>query len=279
MRGLKQRVITAFFFVIIMLGGLFGGRYPFVMLFALINALCLWEFFGLLLKEKTKKRDKIRRYIGLALGMTPFVLIAGIFLEWLDSPERILILVLLLVFPIIFLALIYELYTASENPFHNVAIILLGLVYIGIPFALVEVLAFHGDDFQGTVIFSLLLLTWSNDTGAYLIGSQIGKTPLFPRISPKKTWEGSIGGLLVTILIAVLLHQIYGQLSVGRWIGLAIIVSIFGSFGDLVESMLKRSLGKKDSGSLLPGHGGILDRFDAFIFIMPFATTYLLMIR
>lgn len=279
MRGLKQRIITAFFFVLIMLGGIFGGRYPFLLLFALLNGLCLWEFLGMTLEEHKKKRDKIRKVIGLSLGMTPFAMLAAMNIEWFASQERFLILGLLLIFPIIFLALIYELYTSSERPFMNIALILLGLVYIGIPFSLVVVLGFNGADFQGEVIFSLLLLTWANDTGAYLIGSRIGKTPLFPRISPKKTWEGSAGGLIVTFGIAVILHQIYGMIGIEKWLGLALIVSVFGSFGDLVESMLKRSLGMKDSGNLLPGHGGILDRFDAFIFIMPFATTYLLMIR
>ena len=227
----------------------------------------------------TKKRDQVRRLIGLALGMIPFIMVTAVNLDWLVSPERILILLLLLMFPIIFLGLIYELYSASERPFVNVALIILGMVYIGIPFSLVEVLAFDGNQFQGKVIFSLLLLTWANDTGAYLVGSQLGKTPLFPRISPNKTWEGNLGGLIITLLISVVLHQIYGMMSLDRWIGLGLVVSVFGSFGDLVESMLKRSYGVKDSGQLLPGHGGILDRFDAFIFVIPFATTYLLLIR
>ena len=119
-------------------------------------------------------------------------------------------------------------------------------------------------------------MTWANDTGAYLIGSQIGRTKLFPRISPKKTWEGSAGGVLVTFLAGYLLSRIFSDISLVDWCVLAGIVSIFGSLGDLVESMLKRSLQIKDSGNLLPGHGGFLDRFDAFIFLLPFAAAYLL---
>lgn len=279
MIGLRQRFITAIFFVLLMLGGIFGGRYPFVALFAVINMLCLWEFLSMTLEYRKKKRDKIRKLIGLAFGMIPFALVAAINLQWVSSPERMLIFVLVLLFPALFLALIYELYSAAENPFANVGLIILGMIYIGIPFSLVEILAFHEGDFQGMTIFGILLLTWANDTGAYLIGSQIGKRKLFERISPKKTWEGSIGGMIVTILIALLMHQLYGSISWERWVGLAIIVSVFGTFGDLVESMLKRSSGKKDSGNILPGHGGILDRFDAFIFVIPFATTFLLLFR
>ena len=123
------------------------------------------------------------------------------------------------------------------------------------------------------------MLTWGNDTGAYLIGSVIGKTPLFPRISPKKTWEGSLGGVAVTFIIAWLLSIYTQELTLQTWLVLAGIVSVFGSTGDLIESMLKRSLGVKDSGTIMPGHGGFLDRFDAFMYMIPFAAAYLLWIR
>ncbi|NNE29162.1 MAG: phosphatidate cytidylyltransferase [Saprospiraceae bacterium] len=279
MKGLTKRIATAVIFVLIMMGGLFGGRYPFTILFAVINGLCLWEFLGLTLNQPQKKRDLVRKILGVVLGMAPFLFLAAIHLGWVARPDRLLALSLLLVFPIIFLAFIYELYTRSEKPFSNLGLIILSVIYIGVPFALVNVLAFQENQFQSTIIFSLLLLTWANDTGAYFVGSKLGKTPLFPRISPKKTWEGSLGGLLVSLALAAVLFKVYNQMSLADWLGLSVIISVFGSFGDLVESMLKRSLGKKDSGSLLPGHGGILDRFDGFIFMMPFVTSYLLLIR
>ncbi|TAK40283.1 MAG: phosphatidate cytidylyltransferase, partial [Saprospiraceae bacterium] len=122
-------------------------------------------------------------------------------------------------------------------------------------------------------------LTWMNDTGAYIIGSLFGKHLLFSRISPKKTWEGTFGGIAITFLVAFLFCVFTNELRFRDWIILGAIVSIFGSVGDLVESMLKRSVGVKDSGNLLPGHGGVLDRFDAFIFVLPFAAAYLLWIR
>jgi phosphatidate cytidylyltransferase len=125
----------------------------------------------------------------------------------------------------------------------------------------------------------LLLLTWMNDTGAYLVGSNFGRRMLFPRISPKKTWEGTIGGVVITFITAASFCAFSGELRLFDWMVLAAFVSVFGTLGDLVESMLKRSVGVKDSGNLLPGHGGVLDRFDAFIFVLPFAAAYLLSIR
>jgi phosphatidate cytidylyltransferase len=121
------------------------------------------------------------------------------------------------------------------------------------------------------------LLTWSNDTWAYLIGSKIGKTPLLPRISPKKTWEGTISGFIGCVLTGILIHYTFNtkQLSLTDWLILGGIVGILGTIGDLIESMLKRSVGVKDSGSFMPGHGGFLDRFDAFLFVIPFVMIYL----
>jgi len=278
MQGLLKRVITAIFFVIVMLGGIYGGQYPFVILFAVITTLCLWEFFSITL-DKDQKRDRIRKVIGLCFGLTPFIMVSMLKLNLLNSPDNFVLYTSLLCFPIIFLCFIYELFAASEKPFENVAFIILGMVYIGTPFALVDFIAFDGEQFHANTVFGLLLLTWINDTAAYLVGSQIGKNKLFPRISPKKTWEGSIGGGLFTLILAGSLGYIFEEQSILEWIILGAIVVIFGSIGDLIESMLKRSYKIKDSGTLLPGHGGLLDRFDAFIFLVPFAAAYIIWIR
>lgn len=278
MQGLLRRGITAIFFVVVMLGGIYGGRYPFVILFAIITALCLWEFLSISL-QKDQKRDRIRKVIGLVFGLTPFILVSMLKLNLLNSPESFVLYTSFVCFPIIFLCFIYELFTASKTPFANVAFIILGMVYIGTPFALVDFIAFDGEHFRANTVFGLLLLTWINDTAAYLVGSQIGKNKLFPRISPKKTWEGSIGGGIFTVILAGLLGYVFIEQSVWNWLVLGGIVVIFGSIGDLIESMLKRSFEIKDSGTLLPGHGGLLDRFDAFIFLVPFATAYILWIR
>ncbi|RMF24389.1 MAG: phosphatidate cytidylyltransferase [Bacteroidetes bacterium] len=278
MRGLVRRAATAVIFVVVMLGGLYGGRYSFVLLFAIITALCLREFLCLVL-ARYSRRDSIRILLGIAFGLTPFALATLIQLNLVHSNEEFIIVTSILFFPFIFLAFIYELFTGSDSPFTNVAFIVLGMVYIGAPFALLDFIAFHGEVFYANTVFGLLLLSWANDTGAYLIGSRFGRHPLFARISPNKTWEGTIGGVLITFGVGLLLYWVFDELRLQDWMVLSAIVAVFGSLGDLVESMLKRSVGVKDSGDLLPGHGGVLDRFDAFIFLLPFAAAYLLWIR
>ena len=278
MKGLLRRASTAVIFVIVMLGGLYGGYYSFVLLFAAITAICLWEFLEMTI-DHGKRRDWLRRFLGTAFGLMPFVLAVLIHLKVIPMNDTFVIITALLFFPFIFMAFIYELIAQSDTPFSNVAFIVLGMVYIGAPFALLDFIAFEGDTFYANTIFGLLLMTWMNDSGAYIVGSKIGKTKLIPRISPNKTWEGSIGGVVVTYITAFVLSYFFPEKNIQDWFVLATIVAIFGSVGDLIESMLKRSVGVKDSGNLLPGHGGLLDRFDAFIFLLPFAAAYLLWVR
>lgn len=280
--ALLQRLFTAILFVVIMVGGLYGGRYSFVALFGVITLLSLWEYLSLVLERYTK-RDRIRMLLGLGFGMTPYVLSVIVQLNLIRSgSDNFIILTSILFFPFVFLAFVYELFSESKQPFINVGLIVLGMVYIGAPFALLGFIAFDGDLFYANTVFGLLLMTWANDTGGYIVGSQFGKHKPMPRISPKKTWEGYGGGIIITLLLSVLLGYIFEgkeNLDFIHWIVLGVIVVVFGSIGDLVESMLKRSVKTKDSGNILPGHGGILDRFDAFIFLLPFAAAYLLYIR
>lgn len=278
MQGLWRRFTTAVIFVCIMVAGHFTGEITFTLLFLFIAAGCLWEFFGLTLDLHTR-RDKIRKWLGVLLGLLPFGLVTALSISQVRDPEAFVSIASLLFAPFVFTIFIYELYSHSKEPFANIAFMILGLFYIGVPFALVDFIAFDGDDFRATIVLGLLVLTWVNDTGAYVTGSLIGKTPLFPRISPNKTWEGSSGGVVVTLVFGYLLSLIFDDIPVGQWLGLALIVAIFGGLGDLVESMLKRSVNVKDSGNLLPGHGGLLDRFDAFIFVVPFAAAYILYLR
>lgn len=278
MKGLAQRGGTAVVFVAVMLAGLYGGKFAFIALFTLVTALCLWEYFGLTMPKETAK-DTSRKIIGLVLGMIPFALASATQLGYLTWTNQSILLAVLLYFSAIFLVFIFELFANSKLPYTNLGLLFLGIIYIGIPFAALDIIAIHEGQYFPNTVLGLLLLTWANDTGAYLLGSQIGKTPLFPRISPKKTWEGTLSGVFVTFLVAWLLSYLFKEQSLLQWEVLALIVVIFGSIGDLVESMLKRSLNIKDSGTFLPGHGGFLDRFDAFIFLIPFAAAYLTWIR
>lgn len=278
MEGLLRRAATAVIFVLIMLAGLFGGRYSFVLLFSLIAGLCLWEYLSIVL-VKDDFRHRVRKTIGMLMGVLPVVLSALVNLGVIRDSETFVLLTTLLFMPFIFLAFVFELFTRSDKPFNNISYIILGIVYIGVPFALLDFVAFDGENFHAKVVFGLLLLTWVNDTGAYVVGSLIGKTPLLARVSPKKTWEGTIGGVAITLLAGIGLYYTINELGPLDWICLSLIVAIFATLGDLVESMLKRSANIKDSGTLLPGHGGLLDRFDGFIFCLPFASAYLLWIR
>ncbi|MFQ5448928.1 MAG: phosphatidate cytidylyltransferase, partial [Saprospiraceae bacterium] len=227
MKGLMQRAATAAIFVVVMLSGLFLGRYSFIFLFAIITALCLWEYLCMVLTRYTR-RDFTRMVLGVGFGLTPFVLASALHMNPLRFGDQFVIFTSILFFPFIFLAFIYELFSRSATPFQNVGFIVLGMVYIGAPFSLLGFIAFEGENFNAWVVFGLLLLTWMNDTGAYIIGSKFGRRLLFQRISPKKTWEGTFGGIAITFLVAFLFCVFTGELRFIDWMILAAIVSIFG---------------------------------------------------
>jgi phosphatidate cytidylyltransferase len=278
---MKQRAITALIFVSVMLMGLYSGKASFALLFGVITALCLWEFFDIVFEEG-KKRDYVRKGMAIFFGMLPYTAVSLLHLNVLGFSANQLFLASFALIPLVFLCFVFELFSKSEHPFHNVALTLLGMTYISAPFAMLNLIAFDGNSFSSNVVFGLLLMIWANDSGAYIVGSKLGKNKLLPRISPKKTWEGFFGGVAVSFLAGWALSHFFKQdnnLTLQNWLVLAGICSVFGTIGDLVESMLKRSFEVKDSGSLLPGHGGFLDRFDAFIFLIPFATAYLLWVH
>lgn len=272
-RNLSIRVKTSVIFVITMLAGVFGGGYPFAILFFLITLLCLREFFLLLLPHDNTI-DKIRFYFACTLGMLPYTIIGLVKLGWIDLPN-FQVQQLILGIPLMFLIFVFELFGYAKKPFHHIAYLFTGILYIGLPFSLLHFIAFPFGAYTPKYIISLLLITWINDTAAYLIGLKHGKTPLFPRISPKKTWEGLIGGFSIILILVCILSIANRDLSFMEWTIFALIVSTAGTFGDLIESMLKRSVKVKDSGQLLPGHGGFLDRFDGFLFSIPFAVAFL----
>jgi phosphatidate cytidylyltransferase len=179
----------------------------------------------------------------------------------------------------IFLLMFVELFMGSDAPFSNIGHVLLGLMYLGLPFSLLVSIAFWHGDYAPMRVFGLLLLNWTNDTMAYVVGSKIGKTPFFTRISPNKTWEGTLGGVFFTFVVATIFALWLPSFQPAEWLTMAAMVGIFGTAGDLIESMLKRSIRVKDSGSFLPGHGGFLDRFDSFVFALPFVWFALMLLE
>ncbi|MCH3993975.1 MAG: phosphatidate cytidylyltransferase [Prevotella sp.] len=277
-RNLIIRTVTGILFVAIMVIGLLNWI-AMIFLFAFITGFSIWEYSGLV---NAKQGVKINRLISTVAGVYLFLAFAGFRTGIVNNFVVFIpyILVILYLF-------IQELYAKHEDALNDWAYTMLGQMYLAFPFSLMNILAFEKDPIDGFVHFNTLLplsmfiLLWINDSGAYICGSLLGKHKLFPSISPGKTWEGSIGGGIITVIIAgvigALSHQLSTstpQLSVLGWLGLGVVVVVFGTWGDLVESLLKRTLKLKDSGNVLPGHGGILDRFDSAILAIPATIVY-----
>lgn len=254
------RAITGTVFVGVLVGSmLLGGKILFAVL-GIFAVLGLNEFYQLFQKSKYQPNK-----IGLVFGAAIY---ASLILPF-EYLQAILVTVVLLLFSIIALL---ELFRNKKNPFQNIALTILGIVYVILPFSLLYEIGFHKIGHERMYLWqwvlSVFVLVWCNDTFAYLFGRALGKNKLFERISPKKTWEGFIGGILMAILAAFLMAYFF-ELDTTELIVYGLIVGVIGTGGDLVQSMLKRSLGVKDSGNILPGHGGILDRFDGVIFVIP----------
>ena len=245
-------------------------------LFLLLTALTVNEFLGIV---SLKGQVQVNR---------PIVIVGSCYLFfafWLNCLTRGGSLVVFAPY-LVFLLYCYikELYSHHDNPIVNLGVTMLSQIYIVLPLSLINLLAF-GDFacFSGEAPFyaiplAIYIFIWVSDTGAYLCGSLLGRHRLFPRISPKKSWEGSIGGALLTVGAAVAVAHFYSFMNVWQWIGMALVVVVFGTYGDLTESMIKRHLGIKDSGNILPGHGGLLDRLDSMFFAIPAVIMYLYML-
>ena len=277
MNNFIVRTITGVLFVAVLVCSFLRPQ-AMVLLFALITGLTIWEFTGLV---NERENVTVNRLISTVAGVYFFFAVAGFSSDLTPSAVFIPYLV-----SIIYL-MVAELYLKNEDPIHSWAYTMMSQIYIALPFSLLNTLAFHLAP-QGYVAYDALLplsvfvFLWMNDTGAYLCGSLLGKHKLFPRISPGKSWEGSIGGGILVIAVAVLVWYLADQyqlnqlgLSAVEWAGLGLTVVIFGTWGDLVESLFKRTLGIKDSGNILPGHGGMLDRFDSSLLAIPAAVVYL----
>jgi len=266
--NLATRTLTAIFFIIIMVGSALLGQTVFSILLLIITILSLNEFISLVSNEFNQPAY----WPTVICGVVVYSLFAAYARELIPAAGLVAAL------PFIFILFITELWRNKPNPFNNIGFSLIALLYISLPFGLMMKFfdpAYPPGLNHSGVVLGFLVILWLNDTGAYFVGSLIGKHKLFERISPGKTWEGSVGGTLFAVLTAWGLSFIFIQLDVIHWMILAIVVVISGTLGDLVESMLKRSLGLKDSGTILPGHGGILDRFDAVLLSAPFVFVYL----
>ena len=248
-----------------------------IFLFALVTGLTVWEFTGLV---NDRPGVTVNRFISTVAGVYFFLAMAGTCSGFTSSTVFIPYLI-----TIIYL-LIAELYAKQEDPIHDWAYTMMSQMYVVLPFSLLNMLAFRaapeGIMYIYTLPLSVFVFLWVNDTGAYCCGSLFGKHKLFPRISPGKSWEGSIGGGVFVLAAAALVWYLTDSydmnptgMSMWEWMGLGLVVVVFGTWGDLVESLFKRTLGIKDSGNILPGHGGMLDRFDSSLLAIPAAVVYL----
>lgn len=269
MNNFWKRLITGVFFLVVLVSGILYNQWTFAILFSIIDAFVLGEFYFIC---KHKGYQPVT-YGGIFTGLISF------WLSFLVAADIIAVKWLVLIIPFMIIPYVVVLFGNRRNSAKSLAMTLYGLLYIAMPFALISPLAFHPEKYQSMLVLGIFIIIWTNDTGAYCFGMLFGRHRLYERISPKKSWEGFIGGALVAVGVSLLLAHFFGDvLSRSQWVIVAVLTVVIGTLGDLVESQFKRTIGIKDSSNLLPGHGGILDRFDSIILAIPVIFTYLQLI-
>jgi phosphatidate cytidylyltransferase len=264
--NLQQRVIAAVFGVFIIVGSIWWNEWSYFGLFLIICGLTQLEFYKLVGLDGNQPLT----IYGTISGLFIYILTFLIEKHYLDFQFYFLI------SPVVSLIFFIKLYKKGERkPFTNIALTFLGIIYVALPFSFINLCAFSTGAYSHQVVLGCLFLLWASDTGAYFAGVNFGKTKLFERVSPKKSWEGSIGGAVAAMVIAFVLSVSFTDLHVWQWYCIAIIIVVAGTYGDLIESLFKRSMEIKDSGSTIPGHGGFLDRFDGLLLSAPFIVTFL----
>jgi CDP-diglyceride synthetase len=261
MKNLIQRALTGLVYIALILSSIFVGSYLYLGVFAVLCAACLLEFYGLLntRKETTKVNSLYHTFGGVLLFVLSYFVVSD------TCDNKILFLYLIYLISIF----IIQLYNKKAEPISSLALSLLGQIYIALPFSLLNILVFRTTggviEYNHIYILALFVFIWINDTGAYVVGVSFGKHRLFERISPKKSWEGFVGGLVFSIASSFAFYHFFPTIPLYHWIILSALVVALATWGDLIESLIKRTIGIKDSGIILPGHGGILDRLDSFL--------------
>ena len=276
MKNFIVRTITGIIFVAAIVASFLRPE-AMVLLFSIVTGMTVWEFTGLV---NEREHVTVNRFISTIAAVYFFYAMTYFCSDLYGGAAKSVVFIPYLV-TIIYM-LIAELYLRQDDPVQDWAYTMLAQMYIALPFSLLNVLAFNATN-NGLVAFnpilplSVFVFLWVNDSGAYCVGSLIGKHKIFPRISPAKSWEGSIGGAVFVLAAAYAISYFIDQnmLTMPEWLGLGLVVVVFGTWGDLVESLFKRTLGIKDSGDILPGHGGMLDRFDSSLLAIPAAVIYL----
>lgn len=272
MKGIGTRALTGFFITGIILACVYFSQVSFILLFLLISVFAAQEFLS---HTVEKEHLLLRTIIATVCGLIPGISLAYYLSQKDDSYVSLSIATFLVGLVFIF---IIELFLKSKRPLEQIAFSLMSIIYTGIFVCSVFYIGFKNGQYEPYLIIGILVITWANDSFAYLFGSAFGKTKLFERISPNKTWEGTLGGIFMALVFSFIAFKIIGIYAMTSWLIFGAIISIIGTLGDLVESMFKRSLQIKDSGSIFPGHGGILDRFDSIIIHLPILTAYIIFI-
>ena len=289
MKNVLTRSLSGLLLIIIVITAVWFNSISNFLLFLAILIVGLFEFYRFAKSLDYYPNEKI----GIAVGVITYTL------SYLVAANILMLNVFVLILPLLLFVFIMELYRQKKHPIINISITIMGLFYIVLPLSLVHFLVFSPQNILGTdsadiinsfptlkldsqtvyyhsfIIIGYFIIQWVSDTGAFVFGVSLGKHRLFERISPKKSWEGAIGGFIATIGAAFLAHYFYPQLDLIHWIVISLIITFFGIFGDLIESLFKRSVNVKDSGKIMPGHGGILDRFDSTLIALPMVYSYL----
>jgi len=268
-KNLITRSLTGAVFVAAVLGSIFLGESVFIGLFSVFTIVGTMELYRI---ASFDNKIEVSRSSGLILSGYVFMIFAFVGVRLFPGY------LLLTIPPAVLVVVIAELFRRKENPLLNIAVLILPLFYVAFPFSVTAYIFRLEVESPEVLLAGFFLLIWTNDTFAYLTGVTIGKHRLFERISPKKSWEGFFGGVIFSMIIAYVLGGYFDVLERWQWSVMALIVSVAGTFGDLTESMFKRSAGIKDSGKMLPGHGGVLDRFDGVLMAAPFVVVYLYLI-
>lgn len=271
MNNLLTRIITAFVYGLALIISVLAGRFCFLLFFGMVATLALLEFY----KLSESGSIIVNRIWGIMLAAFLYLSVSLYQLGYVHLKFFFFLL------PFIYFIFIQELYNRNKRPFHSIAFTILGIIYTVLPFMLFISLAFLAPDrhYDYHPCLGFLFLLWAADSGAFFSGKLLGRHLLMERISPKKTWEGLFGGLVTSVIVALILANFMKGISQVEWLGMAVIIVSIGSLGDLVESMFKRELDVKDSGTIMPGHGGVLDRFDGLLISAPFVFLYLLLLH
>lgn len=264
--NLTQRVISALVGAIIIIGGTAWSEWAYFAIFLVFCMLSVLEFYKNVGLDGFLPLKTYGTFTGLFIYVLTFFGEKGL----VSHKAYFFIL------PIMALSFLIKLYRKGvKKPFSDIAFTFLGICYVAVPFALLNIIAFSLEHFSSELVIGCLFLHWASDTGAYFAGVRFGKHKLFERVSPKKSWEGSLGGTIAALGMAYIISMSFHDLNITQWMILAVIIIVTGTYGDLVESMFKRSIEVKDSGTVIVGHGGFLDRFDGLLLSSPFIVTYL----